>query len=56
MPKKPNGKSEEPLQETKPKRGKPALIPVPKREDVLRNLRKVARPKPSDAGGDGPKE
>jgi hypothetical protein len=30
---------------TRPKRGKPAEIPVPKREDVLRDLKKVAKPK-----------
>jgi hypothetical protein len=34
-----------PTQRTQPKKGKPAEIPVPKREDVLRDLKKVARPK-----------
>jgi hypothetical protein len=34
---------QEPKQETRPKRGKPAEIPVPTREDVLRDLGKVAK-------------
>jgi hypothetical protein len=38
----------EPKQDTRPKKGKPVEIPVPKRSDVLRDLGKVARiPKPS---------
>ncbi len=32
-------------QQTQPKKGKPVEIPVPKRGDVMRALRKVARPK-----------
>jgi hypothetical protein len=34
---------EEPKQDTQPKKGEPAQIPVPKRSDVLRDLGKVAR-------------
>lgn len=45
MPKS-NGK--EPTQETRPKKGEPAEIPIPKKRDVLDALRKVARPKPKD--------
>lgn len=37
---------QEPTQPTQPAEGEPIQIPVPKREDVLRNLRKVAKPKP----------
>jgi hypothetical protein len=37
-------------QRTKPAEGKPVTIPVPKRDDVLGALRKVAKPK-----GDGRK-
>jgi hypothetical protein len=33
----------EPTQETQPKKGKPAQIPVPTRKDFLGNLRKVAK-------------
>jgi hypothetical protein len=36
--------SEPPKQKTQPKRGKPAEIPVPQREQVMRDLRKIARP------------
>jgi hypothetical protein len=36
---------DQPKQKTRPKKGKPIEIPVPKREDVLRDLVKVARPK-----------
>lgn len=35
----------EPKQHTQPKKGKLAEIPVPKRADVMRDLRKVAKPK-----------
>src|SRR4051794_11514934 len=35
----------QPKQKTRPKRGRPVEIPVPKREDVLRDLAKVARPR-----------
>ena len=46
----------EPTQETKPTKGEPAEIPIPKKGDVFRDLGKVAKPrKPSD-GGSGPKE
>jgi hypothetical protein len=34
----------EPTQPTKPKQGKPVEIPVPKRADVLRDLKKVVAP------------
>lgn len=37
-------KAPEPKQKTRPKRGKPAEIPVPKRDDVMRDLAKVAQP------------
>jgi hypothetical protein len=33
-----------PKQKTRPKKGKPIEIPVPKRDDVLRDLEKVAQP------------
>jgi hypothetical protein len=33
-----------PTQRTTPKKGEPIKIPVPKREDVLRDLKKIARP------------
>jgi hypothetical protein len=42
MPKK-NGK--EPTQETHPKKGPPAEIPIPTREEVFRDLGKVAKPR-----------
>ncbi|MGC9960560.1 MAG: hypothetical protein ABSE47_01505 [Acidimicrobiales bacterium] len=32
-------------QETQPKKGKPARIPVPKRKDVFRDFSKVAKPR-----------
>lgn len=34
-------------QKTKPKKGKPVEIPVPKRGDVERDLLKIAKPKKS---------
>lgn len=37
-------KGSERTQKTQPKKGKPAEIPVPKREDVMRDLAKLARP------------
>lgn len=47
-------------QETKPAKGKPARIPVPKRKDVFRDLEKVAKPRkrPASPTGDesGPTE
>jgi hypothetical protein len=46
MPKKPNGKPDEQLQETQPGKGDPVTILVPSRGDLLRNLRKVAQPQP----------
>jgi hypothetical protein len=55
MPKKPNGKPDEELQETQPAKGDPVMIPVPSRGDVLRNLRKVAKPRRS-TGGSSPKK
>jgi hypothetical protein len=33
-----------PTQKTRPKKGKPIEIPVPKRRDVLRDLDKLAQP------------
>ena len=41
-------------QETQPRRGKPARIPVPKRKDVFRDLGKVAklRKRPTDSPAD----
>jgi hypothetical protein len=35
---------EEPTQPTQPVEGDPVEIPVPTREDVLRDLQKVAKP------------
>jgi hypothetical protein len=35
----------EPTQETEPRTGPPAEIPIPTREEVLRDLGKVAKPK-----------
>jgi len=35
----------EPTQKTKPKKGKPIEIPVPKRTEIDRLLKKAARPK-----------
>ncbi len=35
---------QEPTQKTQPKRGKPVEIPVPTREDVMRDLAKAAAP------------
>lgn len=36
----------EPTQRTQPKKGKPVEIPVPSREQVLRDLSKIAKAKP----------
>lgn len=55
MPKEPNGQPDEELQETRPKKGEPVVIPVPKRDDVLGALRKAAKPRRSTGGG-SPKE
>jgi hypothetical protein len=54
MPENANGET----QQTQPKKGKPATIPVPKREDVFRDLAKVAKPrkKQSPAGESGPED
>jgi len=42
----------EPTQETQPRKGEPDEIPVPTREAVLRDLRKVAMPqKPTEPDG-----
>jgi len=41
MPKEP---SKEPTQPTQPKEGDPVEIPVPRREDVLADLAKIAHP------------
>ena len=37
-------KKQEPKQKTRPKRGKPAEIPIPTRDRVLRDLAEVAKP------------
>jgi hypothetical protein len=37
--------ADERKQPTQPKKGKPVTIPVPKREDVLRDLKKIAKAK-----------
>jgi len=51
MPKK-NGNK--PTQETTPKKGPPAEIPIPTKGDFLRDLGKVAKPRkpPNDASED----
>ena len=57
MPKKePNGRPDEELQETCPNKGEPTMIPVPKRDDVLRDLRKVSKPRRERQGDSGPTE
>lgn len=38
--------ADEPTQDTQPKKGEPVKISVPKREDVLCDLKKVAPPAP----------
>ena len=43
---------DEPTQETTPKKGKPAEIPVPEKRDVFDALRKVATPPKSRTSGD----
>ncbi|MEX1004387.1 MAG: hypothetical protein WEB55_01170 [Acidimicrobiia bacterium] len=43
MPKKRH--DDEPTQETTPKKGKPAEIPIPRKRDVLRDLGKIANPR-----------
>jgi hypothetical protein len=50
VPEKP---SEQPTQQTRPKKGKPVEIPVPKKGDVMSFLEKAAKtpdPERSDAG------
>jgi hypothetical protein len=41
-----------PTQETQPKEGEPVEIPIPTREEVFRDLGKVAKPKKSSESGD----
>ena len=42
----------EPTQQTRPKKGEPATIPVPRKADVIGFLEKVARtPDPDQRGG-----
>ena len=36
--------ADKPTQKTSPKKGKPVEIPVPKRGDVFRDLKKAAKP------------
>jgi hypothetical protein len=49
----PKQNGDEPTQETQPKKGEPAEIPIPTREEVFRDLGKVAKsrkppPEPSE--------
>jgi hypothetical protein len=48
MPKEPNGKT----QQTQPKKGEPATIPVPTRKQVFGDLEKVAKPQRRQKKGD----
>jgi len=41
----PDTTDDEPTQPTNPKKGPPVEIPIPTREDVLRDLGKVAKPR-----------
>jgi hypothetical protein len=41
----PKTNGNEPTQETQPKEGEPAEIPIPTREEVFRDLGKVAKPR-----------
>jgi hypothetical protein len=50
MPKK-NGS--EPTQDTQPKKGEPVEVPIPTREEVFRDLGKVAKPRKNAPKGDG---
>ena len=43
--------ADEPMQETQPKKGDPVEIPVPKKGDVLKALRKVAKADGPHPGG-----
>jgi hypothetical protein len=43
----------EPTQETQPKKGEPEEIPIPTREEVFRDLGKVAKPRKPPAKDDG---
>ena len=43
---------DEPTQPTQPAEGEPVEIPVPTREEVLRDLRKVAKPSRDRRNGD----
>jgi hypothetical protein len=44
----PKSNGDEPTQETHPEEGEPIEIPIPTKESVFRDLRKVAKPrKPS---------
>ena len=49
----PKSNGHEPTQETTPKEGQPAEIPIPTRAEVLRDLGKVAKPrKPATDSGE----
>ena len=41
----PKSNGNEPTQETRPERGPPAEIPIPTREQILRDLEKLAAPR-----------
>lgn len=41
----PRTDSDQPIQETQPKEGRPTEIPIPTRDEVFRNLDKVAKPR-----------
>lgn len=49
----PTGASEEPTQTTRPMTGPPVEVPVPLREDVERDLRKLVVPERQGAPGRG---
>ena len=44
--------AEEPTQPTQPAKGEPVDIPVPTRDEVFRDLGKVAKPRKPSADGD----
>ena len=49
----PQQNDDEPTQKTHPKKGEPIEIPIPTREEVFRDLGKVAKPrKPPKKDGD----
>jgi hypothetical protein len=46
----PKQNGDEPTQETQPKKGEPTEIPIPTREEVFRDLGKVAKPRKKKDG------